>query len=311
MTTKIAIIGSGFVGSTCAYSLFNNGVTNEIALIDVYEEKAKGEALDIKHGNIYTSYTKITHGNSYELCKDASIIVITAGSNRKSNESRLDLTKKNAIILKSIITEIQKYNNDAILLIVSNPIDILVYLAQTWSNFPKNKIFGTGTSLDTARFKQNLSDHYNINPNYIHAYILGEHGESQFPVWSSANIAGIKLNDFENYNKEKLDNIFLKTKNDAIEIINAKGSTYYAIGLVVKDIVKSILNDQYSIYPISTFIEDYYGVNNVCLSIPCVLSKKGIYKKIYPILNENEQEQLKKSANQIKKHIQLVINNEY
>ena len=208
--------------------------------------------------------------------------------------------------MKSIITGIKEYNKTAIILLVANPLDVLTYLALKWSKFPKNRVFGTGTTLDTARFRHLLGDYYNINPRSVHAYILGEHGDSEFPVWSSANIAGIRLKDFDKYNKKELDKLFIKTKNAAYEIINTKGATYYAIGLAVRDIVRSILTDQHKVYPVSSLIENYYGVNNVCLSIPCVLGRKGIIEKIKLHLDDNEKKMLKNSASVLNKTIKQV-----
>jgi L-lactate dehydrogenase len=303
MTQKVAIIGAGFVGSTAAYALFIDGVAEEIALIDIHKEKAKGEALDLVHGNLFTPYTKVRYGSSYSLCKGADIIVVTAGAHQKPGQTRLDLTKLNAKILKGIIDEIKKYNKSGIILMVTNPLDVLTYLATKWSKFPKRRVFGTGTTLDTARFRHLLGDYYKINPKSVHAYILGEHGDSEFPVWSSANIAGIRLKDYSKYDKKKLDKLYDKTKNAAYEIINTKGATYYAIGLAVKDIVKSILTDQHNVYPVSSLIENYYGVKDVCLSIPCVLGKKGIVEQIKIHLDDTEKKMLRKSAATIKKYI--------
>mgnify|MGYP003971896783 CR=1 FL=1 len=215
MTQKVAIIGAGFVGSTAAYALFIDGVAEEIALIDIHKEKAKGEALDLVHGNLFTPYTKVRYGSSYSLCKGADIIVVTAGAHQKPGQTRLDLTKLNAKILKGIIDEIKKYNKSGIILMVTNPLDVLTYLATKWSKFPKRRVFGTGTTLDTARFRHLLGDYYKINPKSVHAYILGEHGDSEFPVWSSANIAGIRLKDYSKYDKKKLDKLYDKTKNAA------------------------------------------------------------------------------------------------
>ncbi len=303
---KVAIIGSGFVGATSAYALFIDGAASEITLIDVNKEKAKGEALDLIHGNLFTPRTKITYGDSYSLCKGAEIIIITAGAAQKPGETRLDLTKKNAGIMKGIISEVIKYNKDGIILMVSNPLDIMTYVAMKWSKFPKHRVFGTGTTLDTARFRNLLGDYYDINPTSVHAYILGEHGDSEFPVWSSANIAGIALKDFKKYDKKKLDVMFDKTKNAAYEVIHTKGATYYAIGLVVRDIVRTIITDQHKVYPVSSLVSDYYGINNVCLSIPCVISKGGIKEQIKIRLDKKEQKQLKNSAAVIKKFLKQV-----
>lgn len=305
--TKVAIIGAGFVGATSAYALFIQGIASEIALIDVKKEKAEGEALDLVHGMLFSKYTKVTYGSDYKLCQNADIIVITAGANQKPGETRLDLTKKNAKIMKEIIPQITKHNKTAILLMVTNPLDVMTYLALKLSRFTPNKVFGTGTILDTARFRHNLSEYYNVTPQSIHAYILGEHGDSEFPVWSSANIAGIPLKDFEKYNTKKLDEIFQKTKNAAYEIISRKGATYYAIGLSITKIIKTILTDQNEVLPLSTFLKDYYGINNVCLSIPVIIGRKGIIKKLKIPLDKTEIKALKKSANIIKKNIDLIL----
>lgn len=302
-TSKVAIIGAGFVGSTAAYSLFIDGCCEEIALIDINKEKAKGEALDLVHGNLFTPYTKVKYGNSYTLCKDADIIVITAGAHQKPGETRLDLTKKNARILKEMILGIKKHNSNGIIIMVTNPLDVLTYLAKKWSGFSKDKVFGTGTTLDTARFRHNLGEYYGVNPKSVHAYILGEHGDSEFPVWSSANVAGIRLKDFKKYDQKKLDLLFDKTKNAAYEIINTKGATYYAIGLAITNIVRSILKDQNNIFPLSCLVDDYYGIKDVCLSVPCVVSRKGIKERIHIHLDNNEQKMLKNSAKTIKEYI--------
>jgi len=306
MVKKVAIIGAGFVGSTAAYSLFIDGTATEIALIDVNKEKAHGEALDLVHGNLFTPYTKVTYDSDYSLVKGADIVIITAGQHQKEGDTRLDLIKKNSKIMEDIVPNIVKHNKDCILLMVSNPLDVLTYTALKMSGFSKNKVFGTGTMLDTARFRQYLGEYYDVNPQSVHAFILGEHGDSEFPVWSSANIAGIRLKDFENYDKEKLDDIFQKTKNAAYEIVSKKGATYYAIGLAITKVVKSILNDQQEVLPVSHFIENYYGVKDVCLSIPAVVDKSGISKSINLHLNVKEQKQLKNSAKIMKKYIKKI-----
>lgn len=190
---------------------------------------------------------------------------------------------------------------------VSNPLDVLTYLAQKWSRFPKHRVLGTGTMLDTARFRYNLSQYYKVNPTSVHAYILGEHGDTEFPVWSSANIGGVQLKDFRNYNKKKLDQIFLNTKMAAYEIINTKGATYYAIGLAITKVVKTILTDQSDVLPVCNYIDNYYGVKDVCLSTPAVLNRKGVKERIDLKLNDEEKKNLRHSAKMIKKFIKSVL----
>lgn len=304
---KVAIIGAGFVGSTAAYALCIDGAAHEIALIDINKEKAEGEALDLVHGTLFTSNTTITYGNDYKLCKGAEVIVITAGANQKPSETRMDLVKKNAAILKSIMQGIKKYNKDAVLLIVANPLDVLTYLAQQWSHFPEHKVFGTGTMLDTARFRHYLGEYYGVNAGSVHAYILGEHGDTEFPVWSCAHVGGIHLQDFAKYDQKKLDQLYKKTKNAAYEIIAKKGATYYAIGLVIAQMVRTIVTDQKKVLPVSCLLRNYYGISNVCLSIPCVVGKNGIEKKIHMPLSKKEQEALKKSAEAVKSVMKTVM----
>lgn len=305
-TNKVAIIGAGFVGSTAAYSLFIDGVASEISLIDIKKEKAEGEALDLVHGTMFTPYTKIHYGSDYVLCKDADIVIFTAGANQKPGETRLDLTKKNVAVLREIIPKITRHNKHCILLMVSNPLDVLTYYALKISGFPHNRVFGTGTILDTARFRQLLGEYYGVNPQSVHAYILGEHGDSSFPVWSAANIAGIGLREFEKYDKLNLEKIYHKTKSAAYEIISRKGATYYAIGLAITKIIRTILTDQHEILPVSCMLENYYGLNDVCLSMPALLTKEGIKKKVHLPLNKKEQIMLAKSANIIKENIKGV-----
>ncbi|MBI5389187.1 L-lactate dehydrogenase [Candidatus Woesearchaeota archaeon] len=304
--TKVAIVGTGFVGATAAYALCIDGIASEIALIDMDKKRAEGEALDLIHGTLFTSNTKITYGNTYRLCKGADIIVITAGAHQKEGETRLDLVKKNASILQQIIAGITANNHQGIIIIVSNPLDVLTSLALQWSGFPKERVFGTGTMLDTARFRHYLSEYYEVNPSSVHAYILGEHGDSEFPAWSCAHVGGVPLKSFERYNPKELSKIAEKTRNAAYEIIAKKGATYYAIGLVITKLVRTILTDQRHVLPVSCLLENYYAINNICLSIPAVIGRQGILKKIKIPLNKKEQQQLKRSANIVKAYTQIV-----
>ncbi len=298
--SKVAIVGAGFVGSTAAYSLLIDGAASEIALIDVSRQKAEGEAMDLKHGLQFTSNIKVTYGADYGLCNDAEIVVITAGAHQKPGESRLDLVKKNSAIFKSMIPQIVKHNKDCILLVVSNPLDALTYLALKYSKFPKNKVIGSGTILDTARFRYLIGEHFEVSPNSVHAYILGEHGDSSFPVWSTANIAGVNLRYFKKYSKNAMDKLYSDVKNAAYEIIAKKGATYYAIGLGITKIVRSILSNQNEVLALSSYLDNYHGVSGVCLSVPTVLNRNGIKERILLPLNSLEKNQLRKSASVIK-----------
>ena len=200
-TSKVAIIGAGFVGSTAAYALLMDGATTEVALIDVNKEKAEGEAMDLQHGMQFVPHTKVTFGDSYKLCRNAEIVIISAGAHQKPGETRLDLVNKNSAILKEMIPKIVKNNKDCILLIVSNPLDVMTYMALKYSKFPKNRVFGSGTILDTARFRYHLGEYFDISPDSVHAYIMGEHGDSSFPVWSASSIGGVKISEMKKYNK--------------------------------------------------------------------------------------------------------------
>ena len=298
--SKVAIIGAGFVGSTAAYALLNDGAASEIALIDVNKEKAEGEAMDMQHGLLFKPNVKITFGNDYSLCKDADIVIVTAGAHQKPGETRIDLVNRNSAIFKEMIPQITKHNKDCILLIVSNPLDVLAYLALKYSKFPKHRVIGSGTILDTARFRYILGRYFEVSPNSVHAYIMGEHGDSSFPVWSAANIAGVPLKNFKKYNKKSMDKIYAETKNAAYEVIAKKGATYYAIGLGITKIVKSILSNQNEVLALSSYLTNYHGISDVCLSVPTIVNRDGIKEQIVMPLNLLEKKQLGKSASLIR-----------
>ncbi len=297
---KVAIVGAGYVGATAAYALMIKGIASEIALIDVNRQKAEGEALDLKHGLQFVSTSKISFGNDYKLCKGADVVVVCAGAHQQKGETRLDLISKNAAIFRQIIPKIAKNSPGCILLIVANPVDILTKLALKYSKFPKERVIGSGTLLDTARLRYGLSQHFKVSPAHIHAFILGEHGDTEFPVWSTANISGKPLSEFPEYSTKVLQEAFKKTKGAAYEIISKKGATYYAIGLAITQIVRAILSDRNDVFPVSTLVKGYYGVNDVCLSIPCVINRKGAARQIRLTLNKQEQAMLRKSAKVLK-----------
>lgn len=298
--SKVAIVGAGFVGSTAAFALLNDGAASEIALIDVNMEKAQGEAMDLQHGLMFRPNVKITFGNDYDLCRDAEIVVITAGAHQKPGETRIDLVNRNSAIFRQMIPQITKHNRDCILLVVSNPLDVLTYLTLKYSGFPKHKVIGSGTILDTARFRYMLGRYFEVSPNSVHAYILGEHGDSSFPAWSAANIAGVPLKNFKKYNKKAMVKIYAETKNAAYEVIAKKGATYYAIGLGITKIVKSILSDQNEVLALSSYLANYNGISDVCLSVPAIINRNGIKEHIAMPLNSLEKKQLRKSANLIR-----------
>lgn len=302
---KVAVIGCGYVGSASAFSLMQSGLFSEMVLIDVDKNRAEGEAMDIRHGVPFARQMKIYTGD-YDDIVDAAIIVITAGANQKPDETRLDLVHKNVAIFHSIIPEISKRNCHGILLIVSNPVDILTYTAIKLSGFTENRVIGSGTVLDTARLKYQLGEHLKVDSRSIHAFIIGEHGDSEIAAWSSANVSGIALNDFcemRGYfeHKEQTEQIAEKVKNSAYEIIERKHATYYGIAMAVKRICEVIIRDEKSILPISSMMHGEYGIDDVVLSMPAIVGKHGIENKVPIMLNEEEQKRLRVSADTLKK----------
>lgn len=301
---KVVMIGCGFVGATSAYSLMESGLFTEMVLIDRDKERAEGEALDISHGIPFARPMKIYAGD-YDDIEDASIIIITAGANQKPDETRLDLVHKNISIFKSIIPEIAKRNFKGILLIVSNPVDILTYTAIKLSGMEENRVIGSGTVLDTARLKYKLGQHLDVDSRSVHAFIIGEHGDSEIAAWSSANVSGIKLNDFcemrGHYNHEDaMKEIAETVKNSAYEIINKKRATYYGIASSVRRICEAIVRDEKSILPISSMMHGEYGIYNIALSMPAIVGRNGIETQVPIDLNEEETQKLQQSANALR-----------
>jgi L-lactate dehydrogenase len=301
---KVAVIGCGFVGSSSAFALMQSGLFSEMVLIDADTKRAEGEAIDISHGISFARPMQIYAGN-YDDITDAAIIVITAGANQKPDETRLDLIKKNAAIMKSIVGEIKKRDFGGILLIVSNPVDILTLIALKESGYPSNRVIGSGTVLDTGRFKYLLGEHLDVDSRSVHAFIIGEHGDSELAAWSNARIGGLKVNDFcelrGHFNHEQsMKKIFEDVRNSAYEIIERKHATYYGIAMAVKRICEAIVRNEKSILPVSSLMTGEYGLNDVVLSIPAVVGETGVQKVIPIELNDEELTKLKDSANILK-----------
>ena len=301
---KVAVIGCGFVGSSSAFALMQSGLFSEMVLIDADTKRAEGEAMDISHGISFARPMQIYAGN-YDDITDAAIIVITAGANQKPDETRLDLIKKNAAIMKSIVGEIKKRDFGGILLIVSNPVDILTLIALKESGYPSNRVIGSGTVLDTGRFKYLLGEHLDVDSRSVHAFSIGEHGDSELAAWSNARIGGLKVNDFcelrGHFNHEQsMKKIFENVRNSAYEIIERKHATYYGIAMAVKRICEAIVRNEKSILPVSSLMTGEYGLNDVVLSIPAVVDETGVQKVIPIELNDEELTKLKDSANILK-----------
>jgi len=308
---KIAIIGAGKVGSTFAFSLMISGLAREIVLIDKNESLAIGECMDLNHGLSFAYPTRI-YAAGYEGCKDADIVVITAGANQKPDQTRTDLIHTNVAIFREIVPAITKYTQKAILLVVTNPVDILTYVTLKLSGLPSNRVIGSGTVLDTARLKYMISDYAKVDTRNIHAYIIGEHGDTELPVWSNATIGGMDIETYcleyapqDNVNKD-LKDLFLKVKNAAYEIIKLKGATNYSIAMALVKITKSIIRNENSILPVSTLVNDYYGISDVCISIPSIVNLNGVEKTIKLELSAEEAELFKHSANTLKQFIQTL-----
>lgn len=300
---KVSIIGCGNVGITAAYALVLDGIADELVLVSRDQNKAFGEQLDLEHGMAFLSKTNIKSTQDYQDIATSDVVVITAGAAQKPGETRLDLTAKNVAIIEEIIPKIIKYAPNAIILIVSNPVDILTYKAYQLAGLPKGRIFGSGTTLDTARFRFHLSEFLKVNPHSIHAYILGEHGDTSFPAITSANIGGQPLVTYPGFSPERLEKAYQVTRDAAYKIIAAKGSTYYGIGAVILHIVKTILKDEKKILPVSIPLHQYMGYNGVALSVPCVVGRDGVEQTLEIKLSWDEKQKLEKSVNTLKSYL--------
>ena len=301
---KVAIIGCGFVGAACAFALMQSGMFSEMVLIDVDKSRAEGEAMDISHGVPFAKPAKIYAGD-YDDIRDAAIIVITAGANQKPDETRLDLVHKNVKIFQSIIPQIRESEYGGILLVVSNPVDILTYVAAKLSGFTENRVIGSGTVLDTARLKRAVAEHLTVDSRSVHAFIIGEHGDSEIAAWSGANISGIPLSDFcelrgHYKHEENTTRIAEAVKKSAYEIIEKKQATYYGIAMSVKRICEVILRDEKSILPVSSMMYGEYGISDVALSMPAIVGKNGVETKVPIPLSDEELDRLRQSASMLR-----------
>ena len=301
---KAAVIGCGFVGSATAFTLMQSRLFSELVLLDVNMEKADGEAKDIAHGIPFAGQMKIYAG-TYDDAADAAIIIITAGANQKPGETRLDLVQKNTAIYQSIIPEIVKRDFGGILLIVSNPVDILTYVALKLSGLPEKRVLGSGTVLDTARLKYALGEHLGVDSRSLHSFIICEHGDSEIAAWSSTNVSGIPLNEFcemrGHFNHDAaMDAIAEKVKNSAYEIISKKQATYYGIAMSVKRICECIVRNERSILPVSAMMHGEYGIEDITLSMPAIVGIGGVETHVPIALSEEEAEKLVESAKKLK-----------
>ena len=304
---RVAVVGTGNVGSTFAYALLLSGLAAEIVLIDVSRTKAEGEAMDLNHAVPFTHPTRVWAGD-YSDCAGATVTVLAAGVGQKPGQSRLDCLQANASIWREIVPQIAHHNPGGILLVATNPVDALTYAAWKLSELPATRVLGSGTILDTARFRFLLSQHFGVDARSVHAYIIGEHGDSEVPVWSLANIAGMRLPDYCRanglaYEAQQMQEIFESTRDAAYQIIARKGATYYAVAAGLLRITQSILRHQNTVLSVSSLIDDYYGISDVCLSLPTVVGRGGIQQVLRLELDETEATKLRHSADVLRKTV--------
>jgi len=307
---RIAIVGAGNVGATFAYALLLSGMASEIVLIDSNQAKAEGEAMDLNHAAPLTQPTRVWAG-AFADCAGAAVTVITAGSAQRPGETRLDLVQRNAAIFRSIVAQIVHHNPQGMLLVATNPVDVLSYASWKFSGLPSSRVIGSGTILDTARFRQLLSEYFKVDSRSVHAYVIGEHGDSEVPLWSLANISGMRLPAFCAANQlgcrpEDLEEIFKRTRDAAYQIIERKGATYYAIAAGLVRIVEAILRDQRTVLTVSCLVEDFYGINDVYLSLPAVVHSGGVERVLRLELADEEIEGLRRSASILKSTIEQI-----
>ena len=301
---KIVLVGAGFVGMSMAYSMLNRGGINELVLVDIDQNKIKGEEMDLSHGLPYAPQKMIIKAGDYSECKDAQIVVITAGAAQKPGQTRLELAEVNAKIMKQITTNIMESGFNGVIIVASNPVDLMTYVVWKVSGLPKNKVIGSGTVLDTARLRYLMADYFKISSKNIHAYIMGEHGDSSFVPWKHAYIGCKKVIDVMKDNHhpmEDLQKIHQGVVNAAYEIIEKKKATYYGIGMALNRLVRAILDDENSILTVSTYLENQYNQDDIFIGVPAVINKSGVRDIIELDLDSIEQEKLNNSCNLIKK----------
>ncbi len=303
-TNKVGLIGTGMVGASFAYSLMQRGVANELVLIDADAARAEGEMMDLNHGLPFVRPMRIIAGDYADLA-DAEVIVICAGVGQRPGQTRLELLKTNAGIFHNIVPKVTAVNQDAILVIATNPVDILTQIAAQIVGQDRCRVMGSGTALDTARLRYMLGVHYGVDPRSVHAYVVGEHGDSELALWSLANIAGVRLPDFvgangQGYDQAALDRIFNQTRNAAYEIIQRKKATYYAIGLGLLSIVESVLRDQHTVMTVSSPLSGQYGVSGIAISMPAIVGRRGVEEVLNLPLSQPELAAFQSSAQTLK-----------
>ncbi len=296
---KVAVVGVGMVGMSFAYALLNQNICDELVLIDINKERARGEAADLSHGLAFAPSSMKISAGGYRECKDADVVVICAGAPQNPGESRRDLLKKNYIALQSIVNSVIASGFDGVFLVASNPVDIMTQAVYALSGFPASRVLGSGTALDSARLRHMMSDYFQINPRNVHAYVIGEHGDSEFVVWSQASISFNSLDKLSQKNDklmEDMQKIAVDVRDSAYEIIKAKKATYYGIGMVLARLTRAILFDENSIFTVSAYLKGEYNQKGIYVGVPCVVNGNGVREILEMELNKKEQELFEKSC---------------
>ncbi|WP_082235720.1 L-lactate dehydrogenase [Halobacillus massiliensis] len=308
---RVVLIGAGLVGSSYAFALINQAVIEELVIIDLDKEKAIGDAMDLNHGKAFSPASTNTWYGEYSDCAEADIVCISAGANQKPGETRLDLVEKNMKIFKGIVDEVMASGFDGIFLVATNPVDILTQATQVFSGLPKERVIGSGTTLDTARFRYLLSDYFNVAVQNVHAYIIGEHGDTELPVWSNATIGGVPILNYmetkEGYQPEDLDDLFENVRDAAYQIIQKKGATHYGIAMSLVRITKAILSNENSILTVSAPLNGEYGAEDVYAGVPAIVNRKGVREVLEMKLSDKEQQQLDHSIRTLKQTMNPAI----
>ncbi len=300
--TKLAIIGAGAVGSTLAFAAAQRGVAREIVLEDIAKERVEAEVLDMQHGSSFYPAVSIAGSDDVEICRDADMVVITAGARQKPGQTRLELAGATINIMKSIIPNVVKVAPNAIYMLITNPVDVVTHVSMKLSGLPANQMFGSGTNLDSARLRFLIAQHTGVNVKNVHAYIAGEHGDSEVPLWASATIGGVPMCEWnalpghEPLDEAKREEIHQEVKNAAYKIINGKGATNYAIAMSGVDIVEAVLRDTNRILPVSSLLDDFHGISDVCMSVPTLLNRNGVNSRLNTPVSDRELAALKRSA---------------
>ena len=305
---KAAIVGCGFVGASIAFRFLQQGTFSHLVLLDANHAKAEGEAMDLSDGLPYGSAMEITAG-TYDDIADCALVVITAGANQKPGETRLELIDRNIVILRSVLEQITARDFQGILLVVSNPVDVLTYAAWRLSGYPKERVVGSGTVLDTGRLKQLLGAELEVDSRNIHAFIIGEHGDSELAVWSEANVSGLDLEDFcrvrgQTLGAENRERLYREVRDSAYQIIERKGATYYGIAMAVGRIAEAIVKDERAVLPVSAVLDGQYGMNGLALSLPSIVGRKGLQEILEMPLSSGERAALSTSAEQMREAIE-------